>query len=275
MRLVLIALLVLTMAGAASAADLTKGTPGFTSHYTPSRVVIMCAGANLDNAFYERPLSVYGNAFDLGATAAPLTNFDFIHYGYGFAGPYDYNLWVYDATTCTPVGSVLGLQAADAASAPVEELVDLCPYNIIASGAVIVGVEPLSCLAATDCYPDVMFDQTTPPDGCGSRVDLTTNTCYQITASSGVVDFVCSVTFDECAPPVTGACCLPSGVCEVLTQAACTGLYMGDGTICGPNTLCTNSGASAGTAGRRVSLLVTVLGTLISIKFARVESTAS
>src|ERR1051325_4776598 len=52
-------------------------------------------------------------------------------------------------------------------------------------------------------------------------------------------------------PPATGACCLPSGTCEVRTRDACAGaggIYRGDNTTCDGVT-CTPRGACCLTGG--------------------------
>lgn len=240
MRLVLVGLLVLVMAGAANAADLSKGNDGVSAQLEASRSLIYCAGVNFDSAFYQDALYAYGNALSVGAGAHVLTTLDFVHYGYGFSGPYDYDLLVYDAATCTVVGEVTGLVASDAAANNVQELVDLCPYNLVVTGDLLVLIHPLTCLSPTDCYPDVGMDFSTPPDGCGSRAEVgVPGTCVQILSSSGVVDFLQGITIDECAPPVpTGACCFAGALCEVVTQSACLaagGEYIGDGSLCVPD----------------------------------------
>lgn len=245
MRLVLIALLVLTIAGTAGtagAADLSKDQAHDAAQLSASRSLIYCTGIYYDNAFWESSIYVFGNALSLGATPGPLTTLDFVHDGYGTTAPYNYNLFVYDIATCTVVGEVPNLWAQDPAAGEAEEIVPLCQYNLVASGDVIVGIQPLTCNNATDCYPDLAFDYTSPPDGCGSRVTVgVPNTCVQILSTNGVVDFLLGVTFNEC-PAVTGACCVPGALCQIMTQAACTtaaGQYMGDGSICEANTCVT------------------------------------
>lgn len=231
MRLVLIALLVLTLAGAASAADLTKDQATGDLQFRSSH---FCTGAYDSNAFYQYAIYAYGNALSVG-TGGPLTTLDFVHNGYGFAGPYNYTLWVYDEATCTVVGSIPGLVAPDAAAGSIQTLVDLCPYDLAVSGDIIVAIQGQSCYNATDCYPDVEFDYApNPVDGCGMRIEVgVPNTCVQILSTNGVVDFLLGVVVDECAPPpVTGACCVPGALCQVLTQTDCLaqgGVYLHDG----------------------------------------------
>jgi hypothetical protein len=242
MRLVLLALLVVTMAGSAAAMDVAKphGDPIQAARYGVS-----CAGINFDSAFYQHPTTVYGNALDAG-TGGQLTTLTFTHSGYGFSGPYTYNLFVFDPATCTKLYEQDGLVAADAAAGAVTETVPLTAYNWSVSGVFLIGIQPQSCAAATDCYPDVGFDYdaATPTpvvNGCGSAVDLTDPLnpfCYQIQTTTGYfIDFLMSVAIAD--PVVTGACCIPGALCQVMTQAACTtaaGQYMGDGSICEANT---------------------------------------
>ncbi len=238
MRLVLIGLLVLFMASTASAADLTKGTPANATSFEPTRDMIYCSGVNADNAFYENGIYAYGNMLSVGEENHTLTTLDFLHYGWGFAGPYDYDLLVYDALTCTVVHEVNGLVAADAAEQDVQELVDLCPYNMVVTGDLFVLIHPLSCYVPTDCYPDLYFDISTPPDGCGVRAEVgVPESCVQILSSSGVVDFLQGITIDECEE-LTGACCIPGALCQILTEAECLaggGTYIGDGSLCDPD----------------------------------------
>lgn len=233
MRLVLIALLVLTMAGAAGAADLSRDQAGTGQQVSHSRSLVYCVGSNYDNAFYENGIYAYGNALTMDGSG-PLTTLDFYHDGYGFVGPYDYTLFVYDAATCTVIGSVPGLVAGDAAAGLIEEVVDLCPYDLAVTGDIVVAIQPQSCIVPTDCYPDIGFDVTTPPAGCGMRATVGVDgSCVQILSTSGVVDFLLGVTFNECAaPPVTGACCVPGATCVVLSAADCAlagGTYVHDG----------------------------------------------
>lgn len=213
MRLLLFVLLAVTLVGSASAIDLTTKANS-PEYQVTSRVGLYCSGVNFDSAFYQSGDAVYGNTFDVGV-GGPLSYLDFIHYGYGFAGPYDFNLFVYDPATCTELAMIPGLVASDAGSAPVEDILDVCEYNVAVTGIVLVGVQGLDCYAPGDCYPDLAFDWNgdgeTPGtiDGCGSVVDLTEVPpgCYQITATDGagvaqVVDFLFGIWVDECPPPV-------------------------------------------------------------------------
>ena len=56
-------------------------------------------------------------------------------------------------------------------------------------------------------------------------------------------DWVMRATWTPTNCQVPGACCLPSGACQSLTEAECAvlgGSFIGDGTSCGPNT-CANA----------------------------------
>jgi hypothetical protein len=238
MRLVLIALLVLTMAGAANAVDLSKGGSNSGLQFSATRTLntYTCVGQSDDNALYQNSGYAYGNAYSIGAIPGPLMSVQFAHNGWGFSGPYDFTLYVYDAPTCTVIGSVAGLVAADAAAGTIVETFDVSASAIVASGDVLVLIAPLTCLAATDCYPDLSFDYTTPPQGCGSLAQVgVAGSCRQVTTASGILDFLEAATFDQGTAPATGACCVGT-VCTITTATDCAGQYMGDGTACGPNT---------------------------------------
>jgi hypothetical protein len=225
MRLVLLVLLVTVMVGSAAAVDLAT-KPGGPAYQQGSRTGFYCAGINFDSAFYMQKDVVYGNVMDVGV-GGPFSFIDFIHYGYGTPGPYSYMIRAYDPTTCTEICSIGPLSAADAASTPAEEIVDLCQYGCNLTGTVFVGIEALTCYTYPsppwDCYPDVAFDydgETPDPAvaGCGMVVDRTVspNACEYILAD-GVypVDFLLGIYVDECAPTAT----------ETVTWGQVKGLY--------------------------------------------------
>jgi len=246
MRLVLLALLIVTMVGSASAMDYRArpdGTGLQANTYTP--LAIGCNGINFDSALYQSDAAIYGNQLDAG-DGGILQTLSFQHNGYGFAGPYNYKLSVWDFGTCTQLYPEADLIAADAAAAKVTEIVPLTSYGWAVTSYFFIGIQPLTCNAPGDCYPDVGFEydyKTNPPSaiGCGSVVDLADPalpTCWQlsVTASDNVayvIDYL--MTVDLVAPAVTGACCVPGAVCAITTHAACTGQYIGDGTTCSPN----------------------------------------
>ncbi len=215
MRLVLLALLAVSIVGSAAAMDLQmKGTPppfAFTA-----RTAYYCNGVTGENAFYELNTAAYGNAYDVGV-GGPLSYLDFVHFGwYTLVGPYEYHVVVYDRVTCTQMCDFGSLWAADAYSAPVQEIVDVCAYNCNVTGDVIVAIRPMSCYAPNDCYPDIYFD-TTNALGCGHIVDysVTPEECSQIVSTAGVVDFLFGIYVDECAPTAT----------ESTTWGSVKGLY--------------------------------------------------
>jgi hypothetical protein len=251
MRLVLLALLIVTMAGSAAAMDVVRPSTGIP--FQAVRYGVSCAGINFDSAFYQDDTKVYGNVLDAGVVGGDLTTLTFTHYGYGFTAPtYAYNVSVWDPAACVKSYELLGLAAANAASAPVTETVPL-PANWAVTGFFFIGIQPQQCWSVGDCYPDITFDYdaVTPSPlvgGCGAAVDLIDPLnpfCYQIQAqdAQGVlwpIDFLVSAAIAD--PVVTGACCIPGALCQIMTQAACTtaaGQYMGDGSICQANTCVT------------------------------------
>ena len=203
MRLVLLALLAVSIVGSAAAMDLQmKGTPppfAFTA-----RTAYYCNGSVGENAFYELATAAYGNAYSVGV-GGPLSYLDFVHFGWTtLYGPYEYHVVVYDQATCTQMCDFGSLFAGDAAAGPTEEIVEVCNYNCNVTGDVIVAIRPMSCAAPNDCYPDIYFDFTGAL-GCGSIVDYSVipEECAQILSTSGVVDFLFGIYVDECAPTAT------------------------------------------------------------------------
>lgn len=213
MRLVLFALLIATMVGSAAAVDLSTKGASHPAYQQGTRTGVYCLGVNFDSAFYNQPDTVYGNVLDVGV-GGPFSYLDFIHYGYGTPGPYNYNIRVYDPVTCTQVCSIGPLVAADAAAVPVEEILDVCSYGCNLTGQVLVGIEDLTCFfigtpVPWDCYPDLVFDydaETPSPavSGCGAIVDMSVDPdeCGYVTADGFPVDFLLGVYVDECEPPV-------------------------------------------------------------------------
>ena len=190
--------LVATPASAFDVKELGAGNGGGSS------VAFSCDEGAQDSAFYQNQGQAYGNAFDTGA-GGPLSVLDFEHFGFGFPGAYAYNVLVLDEATCTVVGSVNGLLAVDAAGAPAQEIVDLCDENIVVSGSTVVAIEPLTCAIPTDCYPDVLFDQTGTINECGRSLLVADNSgCDDPTIGGfGAVDFLLRVSVDECGSTPT------------------------------------------------------------------------
>jgi hypothetical protein len=83
---------------------------------------------------------------------------DFVHYDWGNAGPFAYDLEVWDPASCTLVAGKYGLVAADVPNTNVTESVDMCSAGIHVAGTMVVAINPNTCVSATDCYPDLVFD---------------------------------------------------------------------------------------------------------------------
>jgi hypothetical protein len=256
MRLVLIALLVLTMAGAASATSFEVGTQATETATTGVRTALSCYGQNFTHIFTQDSLKVWGNAFDLGPVAGPLTTLTFKHHT-GIAtpmpGPYTYTASVWDAATCTPVGITERRTCPGGEGTPGsnEVIVDLCPYGWVASDVIIAGVQPFTYgippgSTAANTYPRIQMDMNYGGggvDGCGSLVILDDGGpgvpgCYQITATGGqVVDFAVYFVFDECIAPPTGGCCdVATGACTITTELGCDFTWLGADIPCNTTT---------------------------------------
>ena len=83
------------------------------------------------------------------------------------------------------------------------------------------------------CFPDGSCTILLPPQQCTSPIVVIGATCVP----------------NPCPQPITGACCLTNGQCIFVTGGitACNGTYLGDGTVCGPDSCkgacCLSSGA--------------------------------
>jgi hypothetical protein len=125
--------------------------------------LVSCDNGVEFNALLQGTAPYYGNVFDFGAISQ-LSRLEFYHCGWAtLAGPYNYNVELWDLATCTRVGQALGKQAADAIncsgpSPSILEVEPLCDDNLMASGFTIVAINPNSCFASNDCYPDLTFD---------------------------------------------------------------------------------------------------------------------
>jgi hypothetical protein len=160
--------------------------------------VLACDNGNANSAYYQLNTSRYGNLFSFGS-GARLSALAFAHYGFGFAGPYNYDIELWDPTSCTPVAAVNGLVAQDAANDLVVETVDLCPQQLTVQGNLIVAIDANSCASPSDCYPDVIFDNQINV-ACPWIVDAATNTCYDVSDQNG--PFILRVEIDNCPVPV-------------------------------------------------------------------------
>jgi hypothetical protein len=122
-----------------------------------SQAIFGCDNGNAFNAYFQETDQRFGNTFDFG-TGAVLSEVVFAHFGFGFSGPYNYDLEIWDAASCTMVLAKNNLVAGDAANDIAVEDVLLCPDNLFVAGKMVVTIDPNSCLEPTDCYPDLLFD---------------------------------------------------------------------------------------------------------------------
>jgi hypothetical protein len=163
------------------------------------QAVLGCDDGVAANAYYQNTDDRLGNLFSFGASAR-LSRVAFAHYGFGFPGPYMYDIEIWDPASCTFVTAKNNLVAQDAANAIAVEDVDLCSDNILVSGNELVMIDPNSCLAPTDCYPDLLFDDQT---GVVCPVIInnasTAPACYDVSPYSG--PFLLRVETDNCPVP--------------------------------------------------------------------------
>jgi hypothetical protein len=199
MRTAIQGLLLVLLIGALVTPALALDSKGYVHHQDSSpRVAYQCDDGWLDNAYYENQGYGYGNGFSVGA-GGPLSWIDFWHYGWStWQGESQYQLHIFDEGTCTEVASIGPYAAADAYDMDQEEIEDLCGSGVSVTGDISVLVEPLSCASATDCYPDVYFDQTGTADGCDRVQDLAAPDCSPYWNG----DFVLRIGVDECGSPV-------------------------------------------------------------------------
>lgn len=163
--------------------------------------VLGCDNGTFFNAYFQAADDRIGNAFNFGSSSV-LSRVSFLHFGFGFAGPYNYDLEIWDPVSCTRVAFKAGLVAGDAAGAERAELVELCADNITLSGNRIVAVWPKSCLAANDCYPDIAFDNQFDV-ACPYIINTasTTPVCNDVAPFSG--PFLLRVETNACAVPTS------------------------------------------------------------------------
>ena len=159
--------------------------------------VLACDNGNAASAYYQDDTGRYGNYFSLGG-GARLSHLEFAHYGFGFSGPYNYDLELWDPTSCTMVLAVNGLVAQDAANDIMVESVDLCPRNLTAAGNLVVALDANSCSTPADCYPDLLFDNQVNVF-CPVIIDASTGQCFDASADSG--PFLLRLEIDNCAVP--------------------------------------------------------------------------
>jgi hypothetical protein len=190
----------LAVASTAMAVDFDQKTvmpEGITLNFTLAQV-LACDNGTANNAYFQADVARYGNLFNLGSSAR-LSHLEFAHYGFGFSGPYNYDIELWDPTSCTVIATVDGLVAQDAADFFVVESVDLCPRQLVASGNVIVAIDANSCAVPSDCYPDVLFD-TQINVLCPFIVDAAGGVCIDVSDQSG--PFLLRLEIDNCAVPV-------------------------------------------------------------------------
>lgn len=201
-----IALLILAglcLATSAMAVDLNKratgqipaGTTGFTldANFT-------CDNNSPSSAWFQADNQRFGNVFTFPA-GSQLSRLEFVHFGFStLVGPYNYDLELWDPTTCTLINTANGLSAANAFSTIQTEIEDLCARNLFASGTVAVTVDANSCFDPTDCYPDVLYDDNLFVV-CPIIVDVPTVTCLDVSDQAG--PFMLRVDYDTCPPTST------------------------------------------------------------------------
>ena len=151
------------------------------------------------SAFYQNTDDRLGNLFDFGA-GATLSSVEFTHFGYGFSGPYAYDIEVWDPASCTYAGGRNGLSAASAAGSAMTEVVDLCSSQLYYAGTMVVTIDPNTCLNPGDCYPDLEFDDQLNI-ACPMIVQLATTApaCVHVTGEGGA--FLLRVGTNGCATP--------------------------------------------------------------------------
>lgn len=198
----------LCLATSAMAVDLQKrpsgliGTAPEMASQPTLNVILGCDNGNAFSAFFQKDNARYGNVFNF-PPGSKLTAFEFLHYGFQtLVGPYNYDLELWDWNTCTYIGGVNNLQAADAFASVQAEYENVCNSNLIVSGDVAVTVDANSCFDPTDCYPDVLFDDQILVV-CPVVVDLDFNVCYGVEDQSG--PFIFRVEYNNCPVPVTPA----------------------------------------------------------------------
>jgi hypothetical protein len=151
-------------AASANAAELKKTNVVGSQQHPVDFTTLGCDDGVEFNAFFQSSTNFYGNVFNFGAVSSQLDRVEFYHCGWNtLGGPYNYNVELWDAGTCTRIAQAVGKQAADAfncsgPSPSILEVEALCNDNLRGTGNVIVAIDPNSCAAPNDCYPDVTFD---------------------------------------------------------------------------------------------------------------------
>jgi hypothetical protein len=164
-----------------------------------AQAVFGCDDGIFYNAYFQNSDDRLGNLFDFGSGAV-LSEVTFAHYGYGFSGPYNYDLEIWDPASCTFVVAKNNLVASDAANNVAVEDVGTCADNIFLAGTMLVAIDPNTCLAPNDCYPDLLFDDQIDV-ACPMIINnaSTVPACFDISPFSG--PFLLRVATDECPTP--------------------------------------------------------------------------
>jgi hypothetical protein len=164
-----------------------------------TNLVLGCDDNVVWSGYFQWADDRLGNLFDFG-TGSTLSRVGFTHYGWGNAGPYDYDIEIWDPASCTFVAALNGLVAADAASTLGYEEVDMCQSGIVLSGNMVVTIDPNTCFSPTNCYPDLMFD-----DQLGVQCPVIINNattapaCYDMSAYNG--PFLLRIDVNNCPVP--------------------------------------------------------------------------
>jgi len=154
----------MVLAASAQAISLKKSPVGESRQNPVDFTLVGCDDGFEFNALFQGNANSYGNVFNFGAVSSQLDRIEFYHCGWNtLGGPYDYNVELWDRATCTRVAVAVGKQAADAfdcsgPSPSVLEVEALCNDNLRSVGQTIVAIDPNSCAAPNDCYPDLTFD---------------------------------------------------------------------------------------------------------------------
>ena len=161
--------------------------------------VLGCDDGYFYNAYYQNSDDRLGNAFSFGA-GSTLSRVAFAHFGFGFPGPYSYDIEIWDPASCTFVTSKDNLIAADAANDVAVEDVDLCSDHIFLAGNLLVALDPNTCLAPNDCYPDLLFDDQLDVECPWIINDASSSpVCYDVAAYNG--PFLLRIEIDNCPVP--------------------------------------------------------------------------
>lgn len=197
---VLLTLSALLVATAAFAVDFNTKAPLVGAEQVQGLTALLfCDNGTPSSAYFQDDNARYGNVFNFGG-GSQVTTVEYLHHGFGFAGPYSYDLEFWDRTTCTLITAVNGLSAADAAGTVEVESENVCAEGIVLTGDVVVAVDANTCAVPTDCYPDVLFD-TQVAVACPIIVDALGGVCIDVSGQSG--PFLLRVTTDECPPVPT------------------------------------------------------------------------